>query len=312
VRWPLLKKRPKLSVIVIVYDMAREAPRTLFTLSKEYQKNVATDDYEVIVIDNGSPTPLGEHAVHAFGENFHYHYLEHASRSPAHAVNLGVEFARGDVIAIIVDGARMLSPGVLHYAKLSFRMYPDPVVATLAWHLGRESQVVSVAKGYNQQVEDDLLEEVDWREDGYRLFQIASLAGSSKNGFFLPIAESNCIFIKKGSFEKMGGFDERFDMPGGGLVNPDFYVRACERKSSPLVILLGEGTFHQVHGGIATNASDHALRKRSELWSAHYQKLRNKPFAPTNRQPFFLGEIPCEAMRFMDYSVQQAMGERRG
>ena len=52
---------PKLSVIVICYNMQRELPRTLFTLSCDYQKNIDLSDYEIIVIDNGSKNkPLQE------------------------------------------------------------------------------------------------------------------------------------------------------------------------------------------------------------------------------------------------------------
>ena len=48
-----LLRRPKLSVIVIVYDMSREAPRTLQSLAVPYQTGIAVEDYEVIVVDNG-------------------------------------------------------------------------------------------------------------------------------------------------------------------------------------------------------------------------------------------------------------------
>jgi len=35
-------------VVVIVYNMAREAPRTLFSLSATYQRHIAADDYDTI------------------------------------------------------------------------------------------------------------------------------------------------------------------------------------------------------------------------------------------------------------------------
>ena len=41
-------------------------------------------------------------------------------------------------------------------------------------------------------------------------------------------------------------------MPGGGLVNLDFYTRASLRSDVELVQILGEGTFHQFHGGAMT------------------------------------------------------------
>ncbi|MBV9065146.1 MAG: glycosyltransferase, partial [Methylobacteriaceae bacterium] len=46
--------RPQISVIVVVYNIPREAPRTLYSLSAAYQQNIAAEDYEVIVVDNGS------------------------------------------------------------------------------------------------------------------------------------------------------------------------------------------------------------------------------------------------------------------
>ena len=42
----------KLSVIVIAYDMHREIPRTLQSLTRNYQLDSAGLDYEVLVIDN--------------------------------------------------------------------------------------------------------------------------------------------------------------------------------------------------------------------------------------------------------------------
>ena len=50
-------RRPSLSVVVVAYDMARELPRTLRSLAPDYQQGIAADDYEVVVVDNGSPTP---------------------------------------------------------------------------------------------------------------------------------------------------------------------------------------------------------------------------------------------------------------
>jgi hypothetical protein len=36
---------PKLSVVVVVHNMAREAPRTLFSLSARYQRDIDKKDY---------------------------------------------------------------------------------------------------------------------------------------------------------------------------------------------------------------------------------------------------------------------------
>ena len=88
-------------------------------------------------------------------------------------------------------------------------------------------QNLSVPKGYGPEVEDRLLESVNWRDDGYALFTISSLAISSREGWFSPIAESNFFTLSRRTFETIGGFDEHFVSPGGGLANLDFFNRAC-------------------------------------------------------------------------------------
>ena len=45
---------PELSVVVVVYNMRREAMRTLQSLSRQYQRDIDDVRYEVIVVENGS------------------------------------------------------------------------------------------------------------------------------------------------------------------------------------------------------------------------------------------------------------------
>ena len=49
---------PKLSIVVATYRMQREAPRTTASLLPPLQRGVNDLDYEIIVVDNGSPEPL--------------------------------------------------------------------------------------------------------------------------------------------------------------------------------------------------------------------------------------------------------------
>ena len=46
--------KPKVSVVVIIHNIEREAQRTLYSLSAAYQRHISPEDYEVLVIDNGS------------------------------------------------------------------------------------------------------------------------------------------------------------------------------------------------------------------------------------------------------------------
>jgi glycosyltransferase involved in cell wall biosynthesis len=295
-----------LSIVVVLYDMAREAPRTLHSLSTAYQRGVAESDYEIVVVDNGSPARLDAEVLRSVGANVRYFYVADAPKSPAFAVNFGARHSRGSLIGIMIDGARMLSPGVLRHALHAARGFDDPLIATLGWHLGPDVQMRSVAQGYTRVVEDRLLADIEWPTDGYRLFEIAALAGSSERGWFLPMAESNCLFLRRQTFEVLGGYDERFDCPGGGLVNLDFYKRACDRPSLDLVVILGEGNFHQVHGGVATNVSEAENRRLWQEWDAQYVAIRGTRYARPTRQADFIGHVPPAAIKWLAYSADAA------
>lgn len=85
--------------------MAREAPRTLFTLSTGFQRGVSAADYEVLAVDVGSTEPLDPDAMAAFGPHFRL-LRAPAAPSPAAAMNHAVQEARGGAIAVCIDGAR--------------------------------------------------------------------------------------------------------------------------------------------------------------------------------------------------------------
>lgn len=305
-----LFRKPLMSVIVIFYNMRREAPRTLQSLSAAYQRTVDASEYEVIVVDNASSEPLDEASVRQFGAHFRYYYFDTDSPSPVAAINFAARQARGKFIGIFIDGARILTPGLLYYTKTAIKAFPNPIVSTLGWHLGPELQNVSITKGYDKAREDALLQHINWPEDGYRLFEISTLAGSSASGFFLPIAESNGCFISRKLYQTLGGFDEGFQSPGGGLVNLDFYRRALLTPTTQLVILLSEGTFHQLHGGIMTNIPAQANRNRWDEFETEYRRLRGENFQRVTRDDVvYLGSVPASALEAVRFSAEHALRE---
>lgn len=295
--------QPELSVIVVVHRMRREAPRTLHSLCAAYQQGVSEDRYEVIVVENPSEQMLSPEEVRRFGPQFRYRAHDGRSRSPASAINLGVREAAGQRVMLIIDGARILTPGVLRRTLTAFRLYDSPVVATLALHLGPDNQARSIHEGYGREVEDRLLAQSGWESGGYPLFGVSSPAGSCEEGWFFPISESNCLSMSRDLFEALGGYSEEFQSPGGGFVNLDFYSRAVADPNRPLIILLGEASFHQVHGGVATNRrDDEPLRRFHE----EYQRIRGRPFAKPRTTPVYLGSEPEDARPFTGMSVSKA------
>lgn len=292
------------TVIVVAYDMARELPRTLHSLSRQYQQRCEGLDYEVIVVDNGSPEPVEQAMVSSYGPEFRLLRIESASPSPSAGINKAAAIASGSNLAIMVDGARILSPGILWWAAQAYQLQSRAVVSVLGFHLGPEHQSQSSQRGYSQAVEDQLLERIAWPQDGHKLFEIAALAGSANFGWYGSLAESNCVFVPASLYRDLGGYEERFVSPGGGLVNLDFYKRACEAEDVELFYLVGEGCFHQTHGGVTTGG-EHENAATFDQLQHEYQAIRGSLYSKPTNAPILLGHSRLEAT----WLVNEASGQ---
>ncbi len=297
---PLLRC-PELSLVVVAYNMARELPRTIRTLSTDYQRGVEAGEVEVIVVDNGSTRPFDEDACRRWIPDLKILRMENPTVSPVAAINRGIEAAQGNLIGVFIDGARMASPGLLRAALMAARLHERPVIGTLAFHLGPDVQMRSVREGYDQEAEDTLLAGSGWEEDGYRLFDISVFAGSSARGWFQVPAETNALFLTAAHWRELGGYDPRFRTPGGGLANLDTWKRAVESEGCFPVMLLGEGTFHQVHGGVATNA----LKPPTAEFREEYAALRGGPYVIPQAQVHLFGSFPANAQKSLVASLEK-------
>lgn len=299
----------KLSVIVVTFDMARELPRTLQSLKRSYQLDSEELDYEVLVIDNGSPEPVAEEVITSCGTNFHYHRLIDPPASPAFALNFGARKATGDFLCFMVDGAHLLTPGLLSKAMACFRINQDSVVITRYFYLGPGEQNETMLKGYDKQREDTLLQNIDWPNNGYRLFEIGMPQILKElpnyNWFFRPI-ESNCLFMMKENYLEIGGAEESFDIAGGGFMNIDLFKRAVDFKKSQPIMLIGEGSFHQIHGGTTTNVHPQKQMERVEIYKQQYREIRGTDLQPTAKDLYYYGNMPTPASKI--HRLNKRMG----
>lgn len=298
------KDEPSLSIVVIVYHMARQAENTLFTLSPRYQREVDEADYEVIVVENASDWTLDEQRVQALGKNFRYFLREEQSKSPAAAINFGMSQCRARFIGLMIDGARMVTPRLVRYVLDAFLITENALVVVPGYHLGSVEQHQHSTDAYDEEIEQAMLADIDWRKDGYQLFSVACFSNSNPNGFFHPMMESNCMFASARNFSGIGGADERFQHPGGGALALHMFRALGLLPSTRYFMLLGEGSFHQFHRGVTTTPSTSreadVARYREEL-----QEIWNHEFHSLRREAILLGPVTGWTMRFVAESAKR-------
>lgn len=283
-----------LSVIVNFYNMQREAARTLASLSATYQRGAADFSYEVLCIDNGSQPPLDADWIASFGPQFRLLRPGRQLPSPCAALNEAALQARGDYLAIMIDGAHLLTPGVFQEARLAWQEHPDAVVALRHWFVGGDQRWLAMV-GYSREQEDRLFDRIRWPANGYDLFRIGAPIGENPEPWFDGLSESNCLMLPTALYDRIGGFDEAFEQAGGGFANLDLWRRASMAASGPLVSLVGEASFHQFHGGTTTNVDDVEKDLRVRSYANAYRNLRGEDFAGVHRSSLhFRGRMSSE------------------
>ena len=284
--------------------MARELPRTLRSLSPGYQHGLKADDYEVIVVDNGSPQPVDPELVASFEGHLRLERIDPAPPSPARAANRGLRLGGGrpgGSRSSTALGWRRRACWPRPGARPASRPVPSsPPRLSIS---GRSATCEAAEAGYDQAAEDRAARrDSGWEDDGYRLFEISTPAGSWGRGLFGPAGESSSLFCPRAIWDELGGLDERFALPGGGLVNHDLYRRACALDGVELIVLLGEGTFHQFHGGAATSR-----RFSWDEMHADYQAITGVPHRPPANPPLYVGPARPAALPLIERSARQAI-----
>ena len=294
-----------LSVVIVVYDMPRQALNTIRSFAAGYQRHVDPQTYEIVVVENRSHHLLGEAQATSVASNVRYFLRENEGQSPVPALIFGLEQARGKYLGVVIDGARMVTPRVLYWTMAAFRMTPHAIVSVPGYHLGDAEQHQNPE--HDEESERRLLERIDWLTDGYRLFEVSVFfRGRHQHGYLLPLMESNCLFFSREAYQSIGGVDTRFDLPGGGMVNLDLYKRLLDLPDSQLFITPGEGTFHQFHGGVTTKVDT----EREDMLAGfreQYELLRGEHYDMVDKPPRLLGGVPGWALPMLEFSAACAV-----
>jgi hypothetical protein len=234
--------------------MAAQIKNTLRSLLPPYQRGVETNHYEIILIDNGSAKIL-DNETRTISPNLQYIYLppNESSPNPASAMNRAAALARAPLLCLMIDGARMLTPGVLSWGIRLLELSPGAIVEVRGWHLGPKWQPESVTEGYNHETETQLLEEalVGKRLPGFSIFRQAARRPSWE---FHNQLRNQIVFSSVAHC--------LIDLPGStnAMRKPavDWSTWTFMRARSPQQI--------QVHGGAATSLSLEELRLAIVHW----------------------------------------------
>ena len=297
---PLPSDALDLSVVVVFYNMRREAARTLLSLSRSYQRDIEDLDYEVIVVDNGSDPEqrLAEEYVRSFGPEFRYLDLgDDAPPSPTVALNRGAAH-RPRREHRVHDRRRARAHArrpAERYDRHSRRTRRRSSRRSSGMS-ARASRATPCMPGYDQEAEDHLFSRIGWPIDGYRLFEIGHFIGD--RDWFDGIVESNCVFVPRKLLERFGAFDDSFAMAGGGYANLDLCERIGSTPGVNVASILGEGSFHQVHGGTTTNIADAAHRR--DLVSSYgraFRELRGRGLLGITKPVHYVGAMATKAAR---------------
>lgn len=294
---------PRISVLVVVHNMPGQAMNTLISLTPPYQRDVDPDLYEIVVVENRSAHTLDPEAVAALGGNIRYILRDEPGKSPAAAINAAIAAARGEFLCLMIDGARMVTPGVLHHAAMAFAITPDALVAVPGYHLGETDQHLQDNTEANKAVEQSLLRSIDWQNNGYGLFEISHQSGANPRGSLHSFIESNCLFVHRRHLAAIGNADESFQLPGGGALNLYIFRRLCLLPETVFFVLPGEGSFHQMHGGVTTTPDKDREAFVARMKEQLHERL-GEDFTSPRVAPIVLGRIQGMANRFLEDSAR--------
>ena len=91
-------------------------------------------------MENSSVANLRESFVQSLPSNFRYLLREESAATPVYAVNEAFTLCRAPLVCLMIDGARMVSPGIIQNALMAYAITPGAIVAVPGYHLGNDEQ----------------------------------------------------------------------------------------------------------------------------------------------------------------------------
>lgn len=116
-----MNKRPTISIIIPIYKVEKYLKLCLDSIA-----NQTFDDFEVLMIDDGSPDNSGEICVNYQHKDSRFRYYHKPNGGAASARNYALNLARGDYFAFI-DSDDSIDSKYLEYLYAQIRKYGSDI-----------------------------------------------------------------------------------------------------------------------------------------------------------------------------------------
>lgn len=255
-------KTPIVSVVIPTYNRAYLLGRAIRSvLDQTYQ------DFELIVVDDGSSDNTGE-VVATFADP-RIHYLRHEkNRGAAAARNAGIEASRGDYVAFLDSDCEWLPEKLQKqievFGEVSSRV---GVVYTDLWSIGTDGK----RKYWHSSrimPEDGIVYE--------------HLIGDRLTGISMP-----SVVIRRECFTKVGMLDEEFPR----LIDRDLYIRLSKHF---YFYHIAEPLLNHYGPGKAISSDDRLLIKAQSLMLEKYYHDIAKNRKSLARYQYVIGSLLCQ------------------
>ncbi|MGF1591242.1 MAG: glycosyltransferase [Pleurocapsa sp.] len=279
-----MSQKPFFSIVIPTYNRPQRLANCLKAIAS---LNYPRDCWEVIVVDDGSKTPL-DYVVESFKLKINLQLLRQENAGPAAARNRGATVARGEFLAFTDDDCQPNVDWLTRFAA-SFANAPQAM-------LGGKT-INALANNPFSTASQKL---IDYLYEYYN-------PAKGKNAFFA----SNNIAMPTANFRALNGFDVSF--PLAAAEDRDF----CDRWNQvyPMVYVpeaqvnhyhnLDLASFCQQHFGYGRGAfCFHQIRSQRAAQEiqveplSFYLDLLSYPFSQTSQQPkilisvlFFLSQV---------------------
>lgn len=196
------------SVIVPTYNRSNDI---INALSHLIEQTISKNNYEIIIVDDGSTDDTKEKVTEFVGQypdyNIKYFYQKNAG--PAKARNLGIKESNGEIV-FFTDDDCAVPPDWMKTLLLGLKKHPKAAGAG-GWYLPPESDMEKTAGFWQRRSAHYFTHEV--LTNPFRQYEI--LSNDPFRCFGFSAFNTANICYKKSVLEKVGGFKEDFYWPGG-------------------------------------------------------------------------------------------------